>query len=562
VESIFFEIAVVIILASALTILFRYLRQPSILAYILTGIILGPLGIFHLQNKDALQTFGQLGITLLLFMLGLELKLHELRSIGKTAIIAGTLQMVGTFALGFGLSLLLGFPQSVSVYLGIALAFSSTIIIVKLLSDKKDLNSLHGKLALGILLMQDFFAILTIIFLGGVPGGGGVQVMFSVLLVLLKIVVLAGWIVVLSTYVFPRLIHSIAKSPESLFLFSLAWVFALTAIVTSKPIGFSIEIGGFLAGLALANSAENYQIVAKMKSLRDFFITIFFVTLGLEMHLTNLGSVILPAIVFSLFVLLIKPFLVMAITGMMGFRKRTSFFVGSSLAQVSEFSLIILFLAAQKGLLGDRAVTTIVLVAMITFTVSTYIIQNANRLYKQVGRWFFVPESHTHNTHESIIEGEFDLFDKHVILIGGKQMGSSILHAFKNSGEQILVVDFDPDIVKKLKNQGVPVFFGDISDIEIQERAGFQRAKLVISTVPDLEDNLLLVEGLNHTNKRAKVVVMAYEAQDAKALYKAGADYVVLPHLAGGHHLAKILVDSKYLEMIEKYKAKDLEYLK
>lgn len=561
-ESIFFEIAIVIILASVLTIVFRYLKQPSILAYILTGIILGPLGLFHLQNKDALQTFGQLGITLLLFMLGLELKLHELRSIGKTAIIAGTLQMVGTFILGFGLSLLLGFSSAVSVYLAIALAFSSTIIIVKLLSDKKDLNSLHGKLALGILLMQDFFAILTIVFLGGVPGGGGVQALFSVLLVLLKIVVLAGWIVVLSTYVFPRVIHSIAKSSETLFLFSLAWVFALTAIVTSKPIGFSIEIGGFLAGLALANSAENYQIVAKMKALRDFFITIFFVTLGLEMHFTNLVQVIVPSLIFSLFVLIIKPFLVMAITGLMGFRKRTSFFVGASLAQVSEFSLIILFLAAQKGLIGDRAVTTIVLVAIITFTVSTYIIQNANKLYKHIGQWFLVPEKHARNSHEDIGEGEFDHFDKHVILIGGQQMGRSILHALKNSGEQILVVDFDPDIIRKLKNEGVAVFFGDIADIEIQERAGFHRAKLVISTVPDLEDNLLLIEGLNHTNKHAKIVVMAYEAQDAKVLYKAGADYVVLPHLAGGHHLAKILVDNKHLEMIEKYKARDLEYLK
>lgn len=561
-ESIFSEIAIVIIVASVLTIIFRYLRQPSILAYILTGIILGPLGFFHLQNKDALQTFGQLGITLLLFMLGLELKLHELRSIGKTAIIAGTLQMVGTFVLGFGLSLLLGFSSSISVYLAIALAFSSTIIIVKLLSDKKDLNSLHGKLALGILLMQDFFAILTIIFLGGVPGGGGVQVLFSVLVVLLKIVVLAGWIIVLSTYVFPRIIHSIAKSSETLFLFSLAWVFALTAIVTSKPIGFSIEIGGFLAGLALAGSSENYQIVAKMKALRDFFITIFFVTLGLEMHFTNFVQVIVPSLVFSLFVLVIKPFLVMGITGMMGFRKRTSFLVGASLAQVSEFSLIILFLAAQKGLLGDRAVTTIVLVAMITFTVSTYIIQNANKLYKQIGHWFLVPEKHTRNSHEDIGEGEFDHFDKHVILIGGQQMGRSILYALKNSGEQILVVDFDPDIIRRLKSEGVAVFFGDIADVEIQERAGFHRAKLVISTVPDLEDNLLLIEGLNHTNRRAKIVVMAYEAQDARVLYKAGADYVVLPHLAGGHHLAKILVDNKHLEMIEKYKEKDLEYLK
>lgn len=562
VESIFFEITVIIVLAAFLTVLFRFLKQPSILAYILTGVILGPLGLFHLQNHDALQTLGQLGITLLLFMLGLELKFSELRSIGKTAIVAGSLQMIATFILGFGLTSLLGFSSTVALYLALALSFSSTIVIVKLLDDKKDLNSLHGKLALGILLIQDFFAVLTIIFLSGSVGGNGGEILMSLLIILLKVIVLFGWIILLSKYVFPKILRKISNSSESLFLLSLAWVFALTAIVTSPFVGFSIEIGGFLAGLALAGSDENYQIVARMKALRDFFITIFFVMLGLEMSVVNLPQAFIPAFVLTLFVLLVKPLLVMVVTSFQGFRKRTSFFVGTSLAQISEFSLIILFIGNQKGVISDSVVTIAILIVMMTFVASTYMIQNANTLYKKSQSFLSILEfKKKRSRHEMDIFGEFDKLEKHIIIIGGHQMGESIIHALKNSEEKILVVDFDPDIVEKLKEKGLSVMFGDISDTEIQEKSGFEKAKLVISTVPDLEDNLLLLEGLRHTNKKATVVVIALENLDAKTLYQAGADYVVLPNLAGGHHLAKILISENHLEMIEKFKAKDLEYL-
>lgn len=559
-DSIFIEISAIIIVASVLNITFRYLRQPPILAYIATGVLLGPAGFFHLQHQDSLKTLGQLGITFLLFMLGLELKLKELRSIGKTAVLAGTVQMGLTFVLGFILSVMLGFSNIVSIYIAIALSFSSTIIIVKLLSDKKDINSLHGKLALGILLMQDFFAVMTIIFLTSISGESS-KLILQILLVFLKSIVLFGWIIVLSKYLFPKLLHSIARSSESLFLFSLAWVFALTAVVTSPFIGFSIEIGGFLAGLALAESAENYQIVARMKALRDFFITIFFVMLGLEMKFINISSLILPALIFSCFVIILKPAIVMLITGLMGFRKRTSFFVGISLAQISEFSLIILFIGNQKGVISNEVTTLFLIVAMITFVGSTYLIQGTNKIYRYFSHYLSFLELR-HGKHSDFVSSnDLKLLENHVIIVGGHQMGQSILHALKNTEERILVVDFDPDIVKKLQDKEHHVIFGDISDPEIQERVGFEKAKLVISTVPDLEDNLLLIEGLLHKNKKATIVVMAYEAEDAKALYKAGADYVVLPHLAGGHHLAKILISNNHLEIIEKFKAKDMEYL-
>lgn len=562
-QGIFTDIAIIICLAAVLCVIFRLLKLPAILAYILTGIILGPLGLFHLENETALATLGQLGVTLLLFMLGLEVKLKELRSIGKSAIIAGVLQMYFTFFIGFFMTMFLGFSKTEAIYTGIALSFSSTIVIVKLLSDKRDLNSLHGKLALGILLVQDFFAILTIIFLSGNGTVNSTSVVPYIGGLLIKIVILFAIIAFLSSTVFPKLTRIIARSPESLFLVSLAWVFALTALVASSYIGFSIEIGGFLAGLALANTHENFQIVAKMRALRDFFITIFFVTLGIEMNITNVGNVLLPAIALSLFVLFIKPFVVTGITGLLGYRKRTSFFVGISFAQISEFSLIIVFLGARIGAISNDLATIVVLVSIITYAISAFMLQNNNKIYKKVHKLLSIFQT-KHSRSERITENEEQLadLDNHIIIVGGDQMGQSILHSLEKKDEKIVIVDFDPDLVKNLKEKtDLPVLFGDIADFEIQERVGVHKAKLVVSTVPDLEDNLLLIQGISHTNPKAKIIVMAYQRDDAKALYDAGADYVVLPYLTGGNHLAKLLVDKKHLQLIEEYKKRDLSFL-
>jgi Kef-type K+ transport system membrane component KefB len=562
VGHIYLEITVIICVAAVLTILFRFFKQPSIFAYILTGILLGPVGIFHLENSEALVALGQLGITLLLFMLGLELKLRELRSIGKTAIIAGSLQMWFTFFFGFFLSRLVGLPVESAIYGGIAVSFSSTIIIVKLLSDKRELNSLHGKITIGMLLVQDFFAVLTIVFLtGSTDVSFDVSLLGHVGLILLKVAVLFLLVLILSTKIFPRITKSIAKSSESLFLFSLAWVLLLTAVVSSPLVGFSVEIGGFLAGLALANTAENFQIVARMKALRDFFITIFFVMLGLEMQFSDLQAALLPALVLAGFLLAGKPVIIMMISRLLGYRKRTGFLIGTSMAQISEFSLIILFMGNRSGAVGDNTITMFILAGMVSFIGSSYVMQNSKKLYKQLEKYLHIFEPVHPHAERPTEANEFGELNNHIVIIGAHQMGQSVYAALEKKDEHIIIVDFDPDTVVSMRKKGANIFFGDIADTEIQERAGVDRAKLVISTVPDLEDNLLLIEGINHKNKRAKVVVMAYEVGDAKVLYKAGADYVVLPHLAGGRHLAKILLDKKHLELIEDYKEKDISFL-
>lgn len=533
VSNIFLELTIIVALASFLSILFRFIKQPPILAYILTGIIIGPFGNFQFHNREILQIMGELGIAFLLFMIGLELKFSDLKSVGKISLIAGTLQIFLTSIGGFFLSQFLGFSQVISLFLGISLSLSSTIIVVKLLSDKKDLQSLYGKISLGVLLVQDFFAMLLLVFLSGLSAQASVN---SIVLIFVKGIVLLLSVVYLSNKVFPKILDKIASSSETLFLFSIAWALGFATIVST--IGFSIEIGGLMAGIALANTSENYQIIGKTKSLRDFFITIFFVFLGMSMSFSNFDKVLLPAIILSIFVLLLKPLIVMAIMGPFGYRKRTSFFTGISIAQISEFSLILVFLGYKIGQIPLEIISLVTAVGIITFAISNYMVLGSSNLYKVIGSKLSLFEKS--ETLEEYIGENLEHKD-HVILIGANRTGGSVLKALISQKEKVLVIDFNPDVIKKLKEKGIKSLFGDISDLEIQERAGLKNAKLVISTVSDVDDNLILSSEIKKLKKRPKLVTIAQDDREEEELKKAGVDYVIQPHVLSGKHLAHLI---------------------
>ena len=540
-------------MAAVLSLIFRFLKQPEILAYILTGIIIGSFHLFQSSSQDMLQTMSQVGVTLLLFMVGLEIRVSDFFSIGKSLILAALGQVVLTFLAGFAISTVLGLNLMSSFYVATALTFSSTIVVIKILSDKRELHSLYAKFSVGILLAQDIAAIGLLMFLSGFSANAtGLDFLMNVLLTLAKGVVLVGIVVLLSKQVFPKIIESISKSPETLFLASLAWVFGLAAVISSHYVGFTIEIGGFLAGLALANSMANYQIIAKAKTLRDFFIVIFFVLLGIQMSFGSIYTVIIPAIILSIFVILVKPFLVMIVMAAMGYRKRTAFLTGLSLSQISEFSLILVFAGYKLGAFDQSVVSLVTLVGLISFFVSSYALINSKALYRMfAGKLNFLERN---VKQEEIVQSEdkMENLQNHVVVVGGDQMGESILEALEDMDILVVVVDFDPKMIHRL--------FGDIADLDIQERAKLDEAKMVISTIPDIEDNLLLLKELKHENRKAKIVVTAMDTRDAKILYKEGADYVILPHLAGGRQIAKIILDD-HLDNIENLKQKDQKYL-
>jgi Kef-type K+ transport system membrane component KefB len=399
-----------------------------------------------------------------------------------------------------------------------------------------------------------------LIFLSSAENNVTLAPSIQLLIIGIKSIVMFGLIGYLSFSVFPKVIEKLSASPEVLFLVSIAWLFGFSALVSSPLIGFPISIGGFLAGLALTNTMANYQIIAKARVLRDFFIILFFVVLGISMSFANIASIIVIALIFSGFVLLIKPLIMMICLGSLGFRKRTSFMSGTVLGQISEFSLIIIFLASKTYNFPDKVVSLITLVGIITFATSSYVVINNNKLYLKFSKHLGFLERK--NTYKEKIANEIDVFEDlkdHVVIIGGDQMGQFVLDSLGEQGN-IIVVDFDPSIVKKLEERkNVHKLFGDIGDLDIQQKAKLETASLVISTIPDVEDNILLLRALKHENRKAKVVVMAFDKLEAKILYEEHADYVVLPHLAGGRQLAKLL--EKDLSDISNLKAKDQQYL-
>ena len=374
----FSQISLLLVVAAASGAIVKFFKQPLLIGYLFAGFVLSALGL--VGDVEVFSGLGQIGVALLLFLVGIEMNLKELPSIGKVALLTGLGQIAFTFTVGFLISMGLGFATLASVYIAIALTFSSTIIIVKLLSEKNDLDSLYGKISVGFLLVQDLVAVLILMYLAGL--GEGQLVASDYLVIGVKAIVLLGAIWGLSKKVLPTFFNKyLSKSQELLFISSIAWALGVSTFVAG-PLGFTIEIGGFLAGLALSNLPEHLEIASRTRPLRDFFLTIFFLLLGTKLAIGNIGAIIIPALILSVFVLVGNPTIVLSILGLLGHKRRTSILAGLTVAQISEFSLIIVAMGATLGHLTESNVAMVVLVAVITMTASTYLILGADGVYR------------------------------------------------------------------------------------------------------------------------------------------------------------------------------------
>jgi len=548
-----FDLAVVITVAAVLSIVIKMLKQPLVVAYLLTGIIIAWFGYFHLGEHEVFKVFSEMGIMFLLFLVGLEINYSSLRLVGKATLLVGFGQIIFTFASAFGLACLFGFGYLPAFYLGSAFTFSSTIIVVKLLGDRQDLNSFYGKISIGVLLAQDVVAILLLIVLAGVESGTSVTVAdFAFTLGVNALLFLA--IIILSRFVFPKLFGKIARSQEMVFLLSLAWVFLMAAFVTK--IGLSIEIAGFLAGLALANSSEHFQIAGYIRPLKDFFILIFFVILGSSFVFSGAGELWLPVLVFSLFVLLVKPFIIMSIMGLIGHRRRTGFLSATVLAQVSEFSLIIIAFGLRLGHIDNSVVSTVTMVAIITIVMSSYMSIYAEKFYLKVNkylRFFERKKVAKENTIEEIPK-------RPIVLIGYHRTGKSIMNNLDK--DQVLVIDFDPEVINQSKHLGMAHILGDITDPEILELAHIRQCKLIICTSADIEDSLRVINYIKDLKRKPKFVARAATQVEAKTLYSAGATYVLLPLFSVGDYLGKVLMMPSWGKTLKELKKRDIDLIK
>ena len=531
-NSIFIQLSAIIVAVTVISLIMRLLRQPLIMGYILTGILVGPAVFNVLGDKHTFDTFAEIGVALLLFIVGLGLNVGVIKSFGRVALTTALSILLMVGALGFFATQLFGFGRTESIIMGLALFFSSTIIILKVLTDKKEIGRLYGQLAIGVILLDDVVATMALVVVAALGTGGDLSLM-EIAFLIGKGVAVGLLLILAATKVLPRLSKLFANSQELLFLFTIAWGFGVASVFAL--IGFSMEVGALFAGVSIASLPYATEMSSRLKPLRDFFIIMFFINLGSTFSFGGIAGNILPAIVLSIIVTLGKPLFVMTTLGLLGYTKLTSFKAGIHLSQISEFSIILVVFAASMGLVSPQASTIITLVALITIAASTYLMKYDDKLY---GVW----ERHLRMFERRVVsEPKRQALNYPLILFGYQKGGHEFVKTFRDLKKRYVVVDYDPEIIEHLEQQGIRHAYGDATDPELLEEIGIDKAKLVVSTMTDYPTNEALLRTLRHQNPHAVFICHADNYDDAANLYSLGATYVMLPHFIGSEQISAFI---------------------
>ncbi|MFV1922561.1 MAG: cation:proton antiporter [Methylotenera sp.] len=535
----FTEIAALLILAAIVGALGVRLRQPLIVAFLAVGILVGPSVLGWVSANNQVDLLAKLGITLLLFVVGLKLDLHIIRTMGAVALATGLGQVAFTSIFGYLIAIALGMNVITAIYVAVALTFSSTIIIVKLLSDKREVDSLHGRIALGFLIVQDLVVVIAMIVLNAVAGSNDSSASEEIFITLVKGIAFLAAIAFIMRYVLPRLLKLISQSQELLVLFGIAWAVALATL--GDMLGFSKEVGAFLAGVSLASTIYRDALGARLVSLRDFLLLFFFIDLGAGLNLGLLGAQLFEAIILSLFVLIGNPVIVMVIMGMLGYRKRTGFLSGLTVAQISEFSLILGALGLSLGHINSETMGLITLVGLITISVSTYMILYSHLLYSWLSPWLGVFER-KHSYREIDENSVVGNTKPKIILFGLGRYGSCIAQALRDMGSQVLTVDFNPDKATTGGSMGYQVIYGDAEDPEFIASLPLSQTEWVVSTARDNHVNMLLIYSLRDLAYTGKIAVTAHDRAEVAAFKQAGADLVLVPFSDAAVEAAELII--------------------
>jgi Kef-type K+ transport system membrane component KefB len=534
VESVFEQVAAVLAVCIAAGVLAMLLRQPLVVGLIAAGIAVGPEALGLVESSSEIELLAEIGISLLLFVVGLKLDVRLVRQLGPVALATGVGQIVFTSAFGFLIALALGFDTIPAIYIAVALTFSSTIIIVKLLTDKRELDDLHGRIALGFLIVQDIGVVLAMIAITAVGDGSG-DLAGEFVGVVVRGIGLLLVVVLLARHVLPKAVHLLARQSELLVLAAVGYAVAMAAVAVL--LGFSEEVGAFLAGMSLASSSYREAISGRLTTLRDFLLVFFFIELGTRFELTSAADQIVPALLFSAFVLIGNPAIVMAIMGALGYRKKVSFKAGLTVAQISEFSLILIALGASLGQVGDDVVGLVTAVGLITISASTYMIYGSDTLY----RWL-EPSLRIFERAEpdAAIPDDESPHRPEYVVIGLGRFGRTVVEELRDRGDEVLGVDFDPRSVQS-PEWDVPVVYGDAEDPDLPERLPLEHTRWVVSTLRTLDANLHVLQALRHHGYTGKVAVSADTIEHEERLIDAGADVTIRPlHVAAGPLLARL----------------------
>lgn len=564
-SSVFTELAIILVVSFIISMVMNRVKQPLLVGYILTGVIAGPIFFNLLSNPESYEVFSHIGVAFLLFIVGLQLNVKLIKEVGTISLVTGIGQIIFTTVFGIGINLLLGMAWIPSILVAAALTFSSTIIIVKLLSDTKGLEQLYGKISLGFLLVQDFVAVLILMIVGTFSNGVGSWSLIAQT-VILGVVCILG-IFFGAKPLISRLLRVITPFKELHFLFILAWCFGISVLF--ELIGFSLEIGALVAGIVLASTPYQQEVSGRIKPLRDFFIILFFIFLGTQLipapetpipsgeewnYITDtLGPIAPQAILLSLFVLIGNPLIVLVLVTMFGYSAKTGFLAGLTVSQISEFSIILVLLGQKAGLLSITELSLVTLVAIITITGSTYLVVYGEKLYKIFSPLFKKLEKKKLKDTLQGVQGR-----KHDVgIFGYRRIGPHVLKEIEQTGLSYLVIDHNPKTIAKLKKENREAVFGDASNVEFLSEFDFKDMNMIISTIPNALVNRVLLQNYKHLNPHGITILTVEERHEAIELYELGADYIIVPHHLGANHIEELFkefVHDKYRFKYEREK--------
>lgn len=529
-SNLFLQLSALLAITVSVAFFVRLAKQPLLVAYMVAGIIGGPLllNIFD-SGEHTYEAFASFGVVLLLFIIGLDLNFSYLKKIGKEALIIGSLQFVANFTIFVFLAHSFGFSWSGAVFLALASCFSSTIVVLKLLGEKQDEEAVYGRYTIGLMLVQDVISILILLYLS--LNLNSLSAFSFSWWPLIKVFGVLAAVFLASKFILPSFLAKIASSGEFLFIFTVAWCFGVASLLFWS--GLSLEMGAIIAGLSLGSSRYQPEIASRVKPLRDFFLVIFFIILGSQADFRQVEGVLIPALVLSAAVLIIKPLILYIIFRFRRFTRRNSFLAALSSGQLSEFGFIILFAGAPY--LNGRELAIFTVAAIVTIFFSSYLMSYSYRIYNFLLPVFllFGPDN---RLQKEDVKEDFDVF-----IFGYHRTGWKIGQALKKAKMKFAAVDFNPESVASFHRRGLRIFFGDASDIEFLKSLPLSSAKAVISTVPSPEDQSVLIAFVRQCNPRAIIIASLYHKKYLASLYGAGADYVILPHLFGGAWAADVI---------------------
>jgi Kef-type K+ transport system membrane component KefB len=543
------DITLCILFAWMLGLLAHFSRQPLILAYLIAGFCIGPFGAGWVKSQESISVISELGLIFMLFMIGLEIDLKKIVRAGKVILFAAGGQLIGGCLLGIlfftGIGLSLGGGHFDALYLCIACALSSTVIIVKVLYEKRELDTLPGRITLGVLVLQDIFAIL---FLAVQPSLANLQI-GVILLSIGRVAVLVAAALLVSRYVLPRLFHQIARRPELILLGALAWCFLVAE--TAEQLSLSREMGALIAGVSLSTFPYALDVTAKVTTLRDFFITLFFVALGMTIPVPGL-SVIGLALMIAAFTVVSRLVTTFAPLYLMKQGLRASLLPAINLAQISEFSLVVIQTGVADNHIAPETANAASFAFVVLAVLSTFVMTRSD----EITRWAIGPLKRIglrdldHGNGHAEEGGEGGHGEaRRIVILGFFRSASALLAEIERQTpvllEQITVIDFNPNVYQTLLSRGLHVIYGDISSADTLLHAGIGKSEMIILSVPDAllkgASNEKLVRHVRTLNPKALIVATADLLSDVGELYAAGASYVTVTRLSDAHELFTVI---------------------